>query len=119
MSKPGFLTTSKVMELTLMSRANIVRKVKVGEFPAPAMRGKQGSHLFAEDEVRQWMDANLNFLRSCRARNLSTLEMHFDKADMREIKHAAKLLHCESLEAFVMDAAIWKARKITELAGEA
>ena len=101
-----------------MSRFTLSKKVKEGKFPAPVDKCKRGLHMYDEGQVREWMEENLDFIRSRKDRNIKTIEMSFEKLDMMRIKKAAKLLQCDSLEAFIVDAAVWKARKITELTGE-
>lgn len=111
------ISTAKVLELTLMSRFTLCKKVKEGNFPRPVDKCKRGLHLYDEDQVRIWMEENLSFITRRRtASEAKKLHLQFKRDDMNMLKKAARLLDCD-MDVFAEDAVIWKAKKILENAG--
>ena len=113
----AFIGIAKVLELTMMSRVTLHRKIKNEEFPAPEKRGKKGSLLFAERAVYQWMENNSTFIdHREKKKNYNLVSLRFPDAQLKELKRASDLLQCNT-DQFVLDAAMWKASKVIELAG--
>lgn len=111
------ISTAKVLELTLMSRMTLCRKVKEGTFPAPVKKCKSGPNMYDEYQVFVWMEENLSFVTKRQtALESKKLHLRFETSEMIMLRKAAKLLGCK-MDAFAEEAAIWKARKILEHAG--
>jgi len=108
------ITTNKVLEMTLMSRFTLFRKVKAGEFPAPVGKSKRGMEIYDEQSVKQWIKENCSFVQHRLLQRSASIELTSN--ELKKVRKAAKLLHCE-IEPFIIDAAVWKARKILELSG--
>jgi predicted DNA-binding transcriptional regulator AlpA len=104
------ISTTKVLQMTLMSRYTLHRKVKVGEFPAPV--GKDGNKdLYVEAEVKKWCEENLAFVQRRLQQRAATIDLN--SKQLKVVRKASQLLDCE-IEPFIIDAAVWKARYILD-----
>ena len=104
------ITTTKVLQMTLMSRYTLHRKVKVGEFPAPV--GKDGNRdIYEEEAVKKWCEENLEFVQRRLQQRAATIDL--TSKQLKVVRKASQLLDCE-IEPFIIDAAVWKARYILD-----
>lgn len=110
----ALINQSKVLEMTLMSYHNLRRKIREGSFPGPIGKNKYGKPIYDEDAVKQWVKDNTPF---CQRLFQSTATIDLFDSELKEVRRAAKILDCE-VEAFIIDAAVWKARRIFEHMGE-
>jgi hypothetical protein len=109
------INQTKVLEMTLMSYHNLRRKIRAGDFPGPIGKNKYGKPIYDENAVKQWVKDNTPF---CQRLLHSTATIDLFDGELRQVSKAAKLLNCD-IESFIIDAAVWKARKIFEHIGEA
>lgn len=99
--------------MTLMSYHNLRRKIREGSFPGPIGKNKYGKPIYDEDAVKQWVKDNTPF---CQRLFQSTATINLFDGELREVHKAAKILQCD-VDSFIIDAALWKARKVMELSG--
>ena len=108
------INQTKVLEMTLMSYHNLRRKIRAGEFPGPIGKNKYGKPIYDENAVKQWVKDNTAF---CQRLLQSTATIDLFDGELREVRKAARILDCD-IEPFIIDAAVWKARKILDHMGE-
>ena len=111
--KESTINQTKVLEMTLMSYHNLRRKIRAGDFPAPIGKNSSGKPVYNEDAVKQWVKDNTPF---CRRLLHSTAHIDLFDSELKEVHKAAKILQCD-VDSFIIDAALWKARKVMELSG--
>ena len=111
--KERTINQTKVLEMTLMSYHNLRRKIRAGDFPAPIGKNSCGKPVYDEDAVKQWVIQNTPF---CQRLLHSTAHIDLFDSELKEVHKAAKILQCE-VDSFIIDAALWKARKVMELTG--
>ena len=111
--KSGTINQTKVLEITLMSYHNLRRKIRAGDFPAPIGKNNHGKPVYDEDAVKQWVIHNTPF---CQRLLYSTAHIDLFDSELKEVHEAAKILQCD-VDSFIIDAALWKARKVMELIG--
>ena len=111
--KESTINQTKVLEMTLMSYHNLRRKIRAGDFPAPIGKNSSGKPVYNEDAVKQWVIQNTPF---CRRLLHSTAHIDLFDSELKEVHKAAKILQCD-VDSFIIDAALWKARKVMELSG--
>ena len=108
-----FYSTQQVLELTLMSRFTLIRKVNDGLFPSPVNPGSTGANFYVKTEVDEWIKENVEWIKKREHKTYSECYVRFDSQEMKEIKTAIAALDC-TLEKFISDAAIWKAKRIMD-----
>ena len=110
-------STQQVLQATLMARHTLIRYVKDGRFPQPAIKANEegadsrGADWYSKTAVDKWIDDNSDFI-VWRQRKISedvTLTIPAD--DLKLIRSACKELMCD-IEPFIIDAAKWKAKTI-------
>lgn len=107
------INQTKVLEMTLMSYHNLRRKIRAGDFPAPIGKNSSGKPVYNEEAVKQWVKENTPF---CRRLLHSTAHIDLFDSELKEVHKAARILQCD-VDSFIIDAALWKARKVMELTG--
>ena len=112
--KERTINQTKVLEMTLMSYHNLRRKIRAGDFPGPVGKNKYNKPIYDENAVKQWVKDNTPY---CKRLLHSTATINLFDRELGEVRKAAKLLDCD-IESFIIDAAVWKARKILEYTGE-
>lgn len=108
-----FYTTQQVLELTLMSRFTLIRKVKEGIFPTPVNPGSKSANFYLKEEVDDWIQENVAWINKKRHIEFTEHNIRFDIHETKQIKTAAAALGCD-LEKFINDAAVWKAKRIID-----
>ena len=111
--KERTINQTEVLEMTLMSYHNLRRKIIAGDFPAPIGKNSSGKPVYEEDAVKQWVIQNTPF---CQRLLYSTAHIDLFDSELKEVHKAAKVLQCD-VDSFIIDAALWKARKVMELTG--
>lgn len=108
-----FYSTQQVLELTLMSRFTLIRKVKEGLFPTPVNPGSTGANFYVKTEVDDWIKENVEWIKKKEHKTYSECYVRFDAQEMKEIRTATAALGC-TLEKFISDGAVWKAKRIMD-----
>lgn len=108
-----FYTTQQVLELTLMSRFTLIRKVNNKEFPSPVNPGSNSANFYLKEEVDDWIEKNIDWINKKQHKAFSEHNVRFNVHETKQIKTAAAALGC-NLEKFINDAAVWKAKRIID-----
>ena len=111
-----WITTTEVLQRTMMSRTKLLKLVREERFPPPKGRkGKEG-YLFNAAEVHDWIQKNSFFAQqSCFVNaDVNSVAVKLKGPEMKEVKDAARGLGC-SAEKFISDAAVAYARRVLEL----
>tara|TARA_B100000073_G_scaffold339093_1_gene337044 strand:- start:483 stop:908 length:426 start_codon:yes stop_codon:yes gene_type:complete len=107
--RSNFYTTQQVLDLTLMSRFTLIRKTKEGIFPSPVNPGSKGSNYYVKKEVDDWVKNNIDWVKTKEIKTKVTVK--FEAQELKDMREAAALIGC-TLDKFINDAAVWKAKRI-------
>ena len=105
-----YYDTQGVVDKTFMSRFSIMKAVREGRFPAPEFK-KQRHAFYCKKKVDKWVADNPNFTKLPTPKVTTTVSVTFTAPELKMISNAAKALGC-SVDFFVADATLWKARGV-------
>jgi len=112
-TKSKKITTNKVLQMTLMSKFNLYRKIKNGTFPAPI--DKDGNkNLYDEAAVTEWVENNCEFVQHRVQQRVANI--YLNSAELKIVRKASQILDCD-IEPFIIDAAVRKARYVLDQTG--
>jgi len=113
--RTNLYSTQQVLQSTMMARYTLMRYVKDGRFPKPAIKAgdidSRGADWYSKKDVDKWLKDNSDLILWKRKRIEEDITLTISADDLKKIRKASEVLMCD-IEPFIIEAAIWKAKLI-------
>ena len=115
MNRNAVYSTGEVLEVTLMSRSTLIKRIKLKQFPGPAFTTKHNTHYYCKKEVNRWVRNNSKWVtdRSPVLNPDVEVTVTYTHKEYAELKKGVEALYTTP-ERFVKDASDIKLKRLLE-----